>query len=109
MEPTLIKGLCRVNIGLYRGYARIVEKKMEATGIIGIILGLYKDYRVYLRVMYCCWFDVVLHSKIAPFVSLHNPCLNPVMTFPGVCLLGAHPVGSQHLSMGQEWFMSENT
>ena len=30
------------------GYIGIMEKKMETTGIIGYILGLYGDYRVYL-------------------------------------------------------------
>ena len=64
MEPTVIKGLCRRNIGLYRGYIRILEKNMEATGTIGIIKELCEDYRVYLRVMYSCWVDLVLHSEL---------------------------------------------
>ena len=29
----------------------IVEKNMETTGIIGVIKGLYEDYREYIRVI----------------------------------------------------------
>ena len=35
MKPSLILGI----LGLYRGYIGIMEKKMETTGIIGVILG----------------------------------------------------------------------
>ena len=30
--------------GLYWGYIGIMEKKMETTGNIGVILGLYRGY-----------------------------------------------------------------
>ena len=30
-----------------RGCGGIMEKKMETTGVIGVIWGLYRDYRVY--------------------------------------------------------------
>ena len=33
--------------GIYWGYIGIMEKKMETTGIIGVILGLYIVYIVY--------------------------------------------------------------
>ena len=36
-----------MKLGLYWGYIGIMEKKMKTTGII---CGLYRDYRVHIRV-----------------------------------------------------------